>query len=156
MVKRHDAVVRALATIIYQATRAETKIEARTSNLDRQQQGRTQEGQMDIIVMNLDGTVHYIDVAIVSPVIANANHLAAASLRDGYAAKRMEAHKYNRYPVRNLVPFVLELGGRPGPAARKFVSSLFAESDTTKARGIAQVWATLSSVLQSAVAGQYK
>ena len=125
VVRRHDAVVRALATIVQDITRARVAIERRSATLDRQVAGENQEGQMDIIVMNTDGVVQYIDVAIVSPVIANANHLASAGNKDGYAAKRAEDRKRARYPIRNLVPFVIELGGRPGNLARKFVASKF-------------------------------
>ena len=106
--------------------------------------------------MNVDGSVRYIDVAIVSPVVANAAHLAGASTRDGYAAKRAEAYKRNRYPIDNLVPVVIELGGRPGPTARKFVAQLFPEDEPERAKAIAQVWSTLSNVVQSAITGQLK
>lgn len=109
---------------------------------------------MDIIAMNRDGHVQYIDVAIVSPVIANQTHLANAGARNGYAARRAEDKKKSRYRVAGLVPFVIEFGGRPGPAAHKFVSSLFDADDPGKAVGIARVWSTLSSVVNSATAMQ--
>ena len=155
VVRRHHAVVRALASIIHQVSLARVAIEKRSATLDRQAaNGNVQEGQMDIIVMNLDGCVQYIDVAIVSPVIANANLLANAGRRDGYAARRAENKKKQRYQVRNLVPFVIELGGRPGNLARKFVSSLFDDEDPGKAIGISRVWSTLSCVMNSAISEQ--
>ena len=109
---------------------------------------------MDIIVMNLDGSIQYIDVALVSPVVANAAHLTGASMKNGYAARRAEAYKRTRYPIGNMIPFVIELGGRPGQAARRFIANLYAEEDVDRSKLIAQAWSTLSSVLQSAIAGQ--
>ena len=154
VMRRHDAVVRVLASLIHDITRARVVVERRSATLDRMVNGVNQEGQMDIIVMTLDGSVQYIDVAIVSPVIANQTHIANAAVRDGYAARRAENYKKSRYPVAGLVPFVIELGGRPGNIARKFVSALFDEDDPSKPTGVARVWSTISSVLNSAIAAQ--
>ena len=93
VVRRHDAVVHALASLVHEITRARAAVEQRSVTMDRQVPGGNQDRQIDIIVMTLGGVVQYIDVAIVSPVIANASHLANAGSRGGYAASRAEAKK---------------------------------------------------------------
>ena len=45
-------------------------------------------------------------------------------------AKRAEKNKFDRYPHINLVPFILETTGRPGPHARKFINFLLRDADT--------------------------
>ena len=76
---------------------------------------------MDLIITNFAGVVTYIDVCIVSPILVNTYHLAQAANRSGYAALRAEYGKRQRYPVNTMIPFALELGGRPGPTAKLFM-----------------------------------
>ena len=40
--------------------------------------------------------------------------------------------KFDRYTHINLVPFILETTGRPGPQARKFINFLLRDADPTK------------------------
>ena len=80
---------------------------------------------MDLLVTDFMGARAYIDVTIVSPVVHTAYHLASAAKKPGYAALRAEYGKRQRYPVPNIIPFVLELGGRPGPTVVRFVRDLF-------------------------------
>ena len=152
VVHRHNAVARALASIIHSVTGAAVHIEKRTSELRRVFRGRLQEGQMDLIVADLGGGPTYIDVAVVSPVVATAPHLAGAAKKPGYAALRAEFGKRQRYPVNNIVPFVLELGGRAGPSAQKFVRDLFKTEGSARGQSISDVWANLSSALHTATA----
>ena len=109
---------------------------------------------MDILVTDSMGARAYIDVAIVSPIVHTAYHLAAAAKKPGYAALRAEYGKRQRYPVPNIIPFVLELGGRPGPTALRFVRDMFKLDGASRAHTIADVWATISSTLQSSIADQ--
>ena len=109
---------------------------------------------MDLIVADLGGAITYIDVAVVSPVVATAQHLAGAARTPGYAALRAEFGKRQRYPVNNIVPFVMELGGRAGPSAQKLIRDLFKTEGSARDQSISDVWATLSSALHSATAHQ--
>ena len=154
VIRRHDAIARALATIIHDVTGAMVHLEKRTAELQRILHGRMQEGQMDLIVTNLNGRTVYIDVTIVSPVIVSPFHLAQAANKPGYAALRAEFGKRQRYPIPNLIPFAIEIGGRPGPAARTFIRDLFREDGAARDQSIADAWSTLSTALHSATAHQ--
>lgn len=83
MVRRHNAVVRTLASLIHAITGAAVHVERRTEELRRLFQGRMQEGQMDLIITNFAGVVTYIDVCIVSPILANQHHLVQAAKKTG-------------------------------------------------------------------------
>lgn len=62
---------------------------------------------MDSIVTEIHGTPTSIVVAIVSPLAQRPARFTAAANRNGYAVKRMEAIKCERYPGVNLVPVVV-------------------------------------------------
>ena len=109
---------------------------------------------MDLLITDLMGARTYIDVTIVSPIVNTAYHLAAAAKKPGYAALRAEYGKRQRYPTPDIVPFVLELGGRPGPTALRFIRDLFKHEGATRTQSIADAWSTLSSTLHSSTAEQ--
>ena len=67
-------------------------------------------------------------------------------------AKRAEKNKFDRYPHINLVPFILETTGRPGPHARKFISYLMRADNPPLA--IRDTLSTIQSVLYSAISKQ--
>ena len=92
-------------------------IEQEVPALTRVVNGQTQHARMDF-VFNLNGSVTYLDVSV-----------SAASTKPGLTAKRAEKNKFDRYPQINLVPFILETTGRPGPHARKFISYLMRDAD---------------------------
>ena len=117
-------------------------------------QGRLQEGQMDLIVTNHTGKTQYIDVTVVSPVVNNPSHLSNAAKKPGYAALRAEYGKRQRYPVDAIVPFALELGGRPGPTAQTFVRDLFTTEGSTRDISIAGAWSSISSALHDFTSSQ--
>ena len=154
VVKRHDAVLRSLATLITRVTGAAVQIERRTTELRRIFRGRIQEGQMDIITTDLAGARLYIDVTIVSSVVAHAYHLAQAAIKPSYAAGRAEFGKRQRYPTNNILPFAMEIGGRPGPSALRFIRQLFRTPGADRTIQIADAWSTLSTALHGAVATQ--
>ena len=81
------------------------------------------------LVFNLNGSVTYLDVSIVAPFSCNPSLVLAASTKAGLMAKRTEKNKFDRYPHINLVPFILETTGRPGPHARKFITYLMRDAD---------------------------
>ena len=55
-------------------------------------------------------------------------------------AKRAEKSKFDRYPHINLVPFILETTGRPGPHARKFMNYLLRDADNPPI-AVRETWA---------------
>ena len=68
-------------------------------------------------------------------------------------AKRAEKNKFDRYPHINLVPFILETTGRPGPLARKFISYLMRDADNPPL-AIRDTWSTIQSVFHRAISKQ--
>ena len=70
-----------------------------------------------------------------------------------FLAKRAEKNKFDRYPHINLVPFILETTGRPGPQAKKFISYLLRDADNPPL-AIRDTWSTILSVLHSAISKQ--
>ena len=63
------------------------------------------------------------------PSLAIPSLVSAASTKPGHMAKRAEKSKFDRYPHINLVPFILESTGRPGPHSRKFINYLLRDAD---------------------------
>ena len=87
------------------------------------------------------------------PSLAIRPLLSAASTKPGLMAKRAEKTKFDRYPHINLVPFILETTGRPGPHARKFINYLLRDADNAPI-AVRDTWSTIQSVLHSAVSKQ--
>ena len=73
--------------------------------------------------------------------------------KPGHMAKRAEKTKFDRYPYINLVPFILETTGRPGPHARKFINFLLRDADNPRI-AVRDIWSTIQSVLHSAISKQ--
>ena len=154
VVRRHNAVVRALATVITEATGARVHLEKREAELTRIFRGQPQQGQMDIVVVDYGAKKTYIDVTVVSPVQANEQFMAEAANKPGHAAIRAERAKRQRYPHRDLIPFAIELGGRPGPSATRYIRSLFTNHAEHRDHTAADAWTCISTALQTAVAMQ--
>ena len=68
-------------------------------------------------------------------------------------AKRAEKNKFDRYPHINLVPFILETTGQPGPHAMKFISYLLRDADNPPL-AVRDTWSTIQSVLHGAISKQ--
>ena len=114
--------------------------------------GQTEHARMDL-VFNLNGSVTYLDVSIVAPFSCSPSLVSAASTKPGHMAKRAEKTKFDRYPHINLVPFILETTGRPGPHARKFINYLLRDADNPPI-AVRDTWSTIQSVLHSAISKQ--
>ena len=69
-----------------------------------------------------------------------------------YGQERAEKTKFDRYPHINLVPFILETTGRPGPHARKFINYLLRDADNPPI-AVRDTW-SIQSVLHSAISKQ--
>ena len=88
-----------------------------------------------------------------APFSCSPSLVSAASTKPGLMAKRAEKNKFDRYPHINLVPFILETTGRPGPHARKFISYLLRDADNPPL-AVRDTWSTIQSVLHSAISKQ--
>ena len=103
--------------------------------------------RLDVVFQGVTGPV-YVDVAIVE---AGAGSLHARRLRakqDGEAAAHEEDDKRKRYPGPDLVPFVVEAGGRLGEAAETLIRSVAPKDPVERSQAIASAKRTLSSLLQ--------
>ena len=146
--RRHAALARCLADIIQSYRGAKVFIEQEVPALTRVFNGQTEHARMDL-VFNLNGSVTYLDVSIVAPFSCSPSLVSAVSTKPGHMAKRAEKSKFDRYPHINLVPFILETTGRPGPHARKFINCLLRDADNPPI-AVRDTWSTIQSVLHSA------
>ena len=106
-------------------------------------------GRMDIIAHKEDGTPEYVDITVGTVISRTPAKLAAAALHDGAMAAMEEREKLARYPMApNLVPFVIEMGGRAGNMARAFVRRHAPIDLATRTVAIASLWQDISVVLQ--------
>ena len=126
--RRPAALPRCLADIIQSRSGVKVFIEKEETDLNRVVNGQTEHARMDL-VFNLNGSVTNLDVSIVAPFFCSPSLASAASTKPGLMAKRAEKTKFDRYPHINLVPFILETTGRPGPHARKFINYLLRDAD---------------------------
>ena len=93
---------------------AKVFIEQEVLALTRVVNGQTEHARMDL-VFNLDGSITCLDVSIVAPFSCNPSLVSTVSTKPELIAKRAEKNKFDRYPHINLVPFIFETTGRPGP-----------------------------------------
>ena len=150
--RRHAAVGRCLADVIQSHSGAKVFIEQEVPALTRVVNGQTEHARMDL-VLNLNGSVTYLDVSIVAPFSCSPSLVSAASTKPGLMAKRAEKNEFDRYPHINLVPFILETTGRPGPHARKFINYLMRDANNPPP-AIRDTWSAIQSELHSAISKQ--
>ena len=145
--RRHAAVGRCLADVIQSHSGAKVLIEQEVPAFTRVVNGQTEHARRDLVFI-LNGSVTYVDVSIVAPFFCNPSLVSAASTKPGLMAKETEKNTFDIYPHINLVPFILETTGRPGPHARKFISYLMRDADN-RSLAIRDTW---SAQLTAAVA----
>ena len=150
--RRHAALARCLADIIHSHSGVKVFIEQEVPALTRVVNRPTEHARMDL-VFNLNGSITYLDVSIVAPFSCNPSLVSAASTKPGLMAKRAEKTKFDRYPHINLVPFILETTGWPGPHARKVISYLLRDADNPPI-AVRDTWSAIQSVLHSAISKQ--
>ena len=148
VVQRHDNFVRCLADLVQKYLGTNVLIEQIIPTMLR----NGQRARMDLVFTH-DGQTTYIDVAIVAPWSADAGHLAQASTKGGYMARKEEKSKFTRYPNHRLIPFVLETTGRPGFHARKFVSDMVADHPQPSVAS-QNIWCILQNALQTSISHQ--
>ena len=150
--RKHAAVGRCLADVIQPHSGAKVFIEQEVLALTRVVNGQTEHARMDL-VFYLNGSITYLDVSIVAPFSCNPSLVSAASTKPGLMDKRADKNKFDRDPHINLVPFILETTGRPGPHARKFVNYLLRDADNPPT-AVRDTRSTIHSVLHSAISKQ--
>ena len=147
--RRRAAVARCPADVTHSHSGTEVFIEQEVPALTRVVNGQRDHARMDLVFF-LNGSATYLDVSIVAPFSCNPSLVAAASTRPGHTAKRAEKTKFGIYPHINIVPFILETTGRPGPHARKFTGNLLRDADNPPL-SISDTWSAIQSVLHSAL-----
>ena len=81
------------------------------------------------LVFNLNSSVTYLDVSIVAPFPCNpSSGLSSQHPTRTHVPKELKRGKVDRHPHINLAPLMLETPGRPGPQARKFISTLMRDA----------------------------
>ena len=145
----HAAVGRCLADVIQSHSGAKVFIEQEVLALTRVVNGQTEHARMDL-VFNLNGSVTYLDFSIVAPFSCSPSLVTTASTKPGLMATRAERNKFDRYPHINLVLFILETTGRPGPHARKLISYLIRDAENPPL-AIRDTWSAIRSVFHSAI-----
>ena len=154
-VARHAAVARTLGSIMWDLTGLPAQYEQRVPQLDKQgADGEVVRAIMDVVGTSTSGAQVLVDVAVVSARAGSRAQREAAAKRPGLAAERAVAVKWQRYGE-NVIPFVLEVAGRPSAPAMQFVRKMLAEQAGADApRQGAKVWARISCTVQRYVALQ--
>ena len=150
--RRHAALARCLADIIQSHSGVKVFVEQEVPALTRLVNTQTEDARMDL-VFDLNDSVTNLDVSFVPPFSCSLSLVSAANTKIGLLAKRAEKNKFDRYPHINLVPFILETTGRPGPHARKFISHLLRDADN-QPQAVRHTWSTIQCVLHSAMSKQ--
>ena len=94
----------------------------------------------------------FLDWAVTCEFSDNSVRRTARAHRDGVAAATRADEKRRRYPASGgeLVPFVVESGGRPCDSVVSFIRSYgHGLNPTERADTLASVWRRLSRVLQT-------
>ena len=152
IVRRHDRIRDWLAKWLAKMLNQQTATEQYVPKWDRwransQGVAQLERARLDVVFQGLTGPV-YIDVAIVEAGVGSPHAQRLRSKNDGEAAAREEDDKRKRYPGPDLVPFVLEAGGRLGEAAEALIRSVAPKDPVERAVAIASAKRALSTLLQ--------
>ena len=122
--------------------------EQHTPELDDVHQGQPRQAIMDVVCTTHTG--HYlIDLSVTDAVSECPKHTAANAHHNATAATTREHDKrrrYNDHP--QLIPFVLETGGRWGPTAEAFIKSVAPTDTTERTEALTQLRYALACSLQ--------
>jgi hypothetical protein len=156
--RRHNAVARTLAEVVRDTCGATCRFEQHVPRLDDVKDGVPRRAIMDVVFQAPDGAVVLVDVSLVSACAGPAQRLMASARRDGAAADEACQLKRRRYGP-EVVPFVMELGGRPSDHARAWMRKVLAwGGDRVEGPRLtgAEAWARVSCTLQRYVAAQLR
>ncbi len=154
---RHDAMGRVLGSTVQEVLGVRCQYEQRVPQLDRMTGGELERAVMDVVYQDPDLGTQFIDVSVVSARAGVQARVMTAARREGHAAERACALKKARYGEA-VLPFVLELGGRPSGPAMAWVRTLVARAGEDSEMPLlgAQVWGRISCTLQRYVALQLR
>jgi len=94
-----------------------------------------------------NGQVVHLDIAVVSPLSVQALEKGSART-PGVAAKTHEIHKVTKYS-HNIIPIILEHGGREGARAREWVKSQLPDGHM-RSQAAQVIWQSIAVSLQRA------
>ena len=119
--RRHEAVARCLVDVIQSHSGTKVFIEQEVPALTRVVNGQSEHARMDLVfqpqrINHISGCLHCCSFLLQS----------VDGLSSQHPTKKSKCH---RCPHINLVPFILEITGGPGPHARKFISYLLRDAD---------------------------
>ena len=119
-----------------------------------EEDGNVVRARLDVAFLDIQARAVYADVAIVaaSTVCGPTRRIRAA--RDGAAAAKAEDGKRLRYPSPNLLPFVVEVLGRPGEDAVALLRSFAPTDPDERSRVLGIAWQTLCVIIQTEHAEQ--
>ena len=103
--------------------------------------------RLDVVFQGLAGPI-YVDVAVVEAGSESAHALTRRAVHDGAAAAHEEDEKRKRYPGPDLVPFVVEAGGRLGEAAELLIRSVAPKDPVERSAAISAAKRALSNLVQ--------
>ena len=110
--------------------------------------------RLDVVFQDTNARTTYADVAIVAAFTVCLSTRRARAARNGAAAATAEDGKRLRYPGPSLVPFVVELLGRPGDDATSLLRSFAPGDPLERSCVLGAAWQTLSVLIQTAHAEQ--
>ena len=128
------------------------QIEQNVPSWDRvTEQGTEHEHAVLDVILPVQGRTIYVDVSIAEATSSDPRVQRARASRMGVAARDREADKHRRYPGADLLPGVLEGGGRWGIELRGFVKAV-APTGGRRAAAINDLRQRLAVALQRGVA----
>ena len=152
VLRRHDRIRDWLAAwlgkMLYQEVATEQFV-PKWDRIKRDHQGRpiVEKARLDVVFQGMAGKV-YVDVAVVEAGSESAHALTRRALQDGAAAAEEENDKRKRYPGPDLVPFVVEAGGRLGEAAELLIRSVAPKDPVERSAAISEAKRALSNLVQ--------
>ena len=152
IVRRHDRIRDWLASWISRMMDHEILTEQYVPKWDRVKtnvrgEQEVERARLDIVFQGRTGPV-YVDIAITEAGTASAQALSQRAQVDGAAAAHEEREKHWRYPGPDLIPFVVEAGGRMGVSAESFLRSVVPKDLEDRPAEIAAAKQALSCLLQ--------
>jgi hypothetical protein len=155
VVHRHDGVRDWLAGWIAAMSSQTVSTEQFVPTWDKvREDGTILRARLDVVFQDTQARTAYADIAIVAASSVCSSLKRARAARDGAAAARAEDGKRMRYPGPNLVPFVIELLGRPGADAIALLRSFAPRDPMERSEALGKAWQALSVQIQIAHAEQ--
>ena len=155
VVHRHDGVRDWLAAWIAEQSGQVVSTEQYVPRWELvEEDGNIVRARLDVVFQDNQARTVYADVAIVAASTVCLPTRRARAARNGEAAAKAEDGMRLRYPGPNLMPFVVELLGRPGQDAISLLRSFAPTDPGERSEVLGKAWQTLSVLIQTAHAEQ--